>query len=367
MARMMEREIGILTPRRKQILDLVVREYIKAAAPVGSKAICKYPGLNVSPATVRNEMAYLEEYGYLTHPHTSAGRVPTERGYRYFVEQLMDDMRLPVEEQRMIVHQFHQTQLDINQWMRLAATVLAHASRGAAVVAPPRVYRCQFKHVELISTHGALVLLVLVLQGGLVKQQVLTLSEAHSQADLSRICRWLNDLFAGNDADEIRQQLAALPRFEQEIGMMVAQIMAQIDQQKEPLYRDGLINVLAQPEFEQNANHVIHVFSAGGPLDVALADLLSRGMDSQSVQVVIGGEGQYSDLADFSLVLSRYGINNHITGALGVLGPIRMPYARTVSAVRFVSRLLSSLIYDTYGDELPIAPASDHTNREAFK
>jgi heat-inducible transcriptional repressor len=347
----MEQKISILTPRRRQILNIVVREYIETALPIGSKNVSQHPDLHVSPATVRNEMAYLEEHGYLTHPHTSAGRVPTEKGYRYFVEQLMDDVVLPLEEQRMIIHQFHQTQLDINQWMRLAATVLAHASRGAAVIAPPRVHRSRFKHVELISTHGSLVLLVLVLQGGLVKQQMLTLSQIPSQADLSRICHWLNDAFSGNQASEIRQQLVTLPQFEQEIAKTVAQIMETIDEQKEPLYRDGLINVLTQPEFEQDANHVISVFSSGGPLDVAFSDMTSMGLDGTSVHIIIGGEGQYTDLADFSLVLSRYGINNHITGALGVLGPIRMPYARTVSAVRFVSQLLSNLIYDLYGDQ----------------
>ncbi|MBN1581488.1 MAG: heat-inducible transcription repressor HrcA [Anaerolineae bacterium] len=347
----MEQQIGILTPRRRKILNIVVREYIETASPVGSKSVSQHPELKVSPATVRNEMAYLEDHGYLTHPHTSAGRMPTEKGYRYFVEQLMDDVILPLEEQRMIVHQFHQTQLDVNQWMRLAATVLAHASRGAAIVAPPRVHRCRFKHMELLSTHGAMVLLVLVLEGGLVKQQMLTLAEMPSQADLSRISRWLNDVFAENEASEIRRQLVVLPQFEQEVSEMVVHIMETIDKQKEPLYRDGLINVLAQPEFEQDANHVINVFSSGGSLDVALSDMLSMGLDSTSVRVVIGGEGQYNDLSDFSLVLSRYGINNHITGALGVLGPIRMPYGRTVSAVRFVSQLLSNLIYDMYGDQ----------------
>lgn len=350
----MGQEIDILTPRRRHILNIVVREYIEKAAPVGSKNISGYPELDVSPATVRNEMAYLEEHGFLTHPHTSAGRTPTEKGYRYFVEQLMDDVLLPLEEQRMIAHQFYQAQLDLDQWMRLAATALAHASHGAAVVTPPRVYRCRFKHMELISTHGSLVLLVLVLQGGLVRQQMITLSETRGQDDLSRIVHWLNDVFAGNETEEIRLQLAGLPRFEQEIGAMVVRIMREVDEQREPSYRDGLVNVLAQPEFEQDANRVINVFASGGPLDVALTELVSTITDGRSVQIVIGGEGQYTDLADFSLVLSRYGINGHISGALGVVGPLRMPYARTVSAVRFVSRLLSNLMYDVYGNEPPL-------------
>jgi heat-inducible transcriptional repressor len=349
----MSQEIDILTPRRQRILGLVVRKYIEAATPVSSKRVSLHPELDVSSATVRNEMAYLEEHGYLTHPHTSAGRVPTEKGYRYFVEQLMVDVTLPLEERRMIEHQFHQAQLDLNQWMRLAATVLAHSSRGAAVVASPQLYRRRFNHLELIATHGPLVLLILVLQEGLVKQQMLTLDSPRSQEDLSRVSRWLNDVFAGLEADEIRHQLASLPAFEVQIGNIVAELMEWIDVRSGPVYRDGLVNVLAQPEFVENAQRVAQIFADGGPLDLLLCDMLSMAADRGSVQIVIGGEGQRSELSDFGLVVSRYGINGHATGALGVLGPVRMPYARAVSVVRFVSRLLSNLIHQLYSDDLP--------------
>ena len=343
--------IDILTPRRQLILAIVVRGYIETAAPVSSKAVCQHPDLNVSSATVRNEMAYLEKHNYLTQPHTSAGRIPSEKGYRYFVEQLMGDMRLPVDERRMIEHQFYQAQLDLEQWMQLAAAALAHASRGAAVVASPRVHRSRFKHLELISTHGAMVLLILVLQEGMVQQQLLTLKKSTTQEDLSRVSRWLNDVFSGLEAQEIRHQLVPLPTFEREIGSLIAGMMEQVDTRESRVFRDGLVNVLSQPEFEASARQVAQVFSAGGPLDVLLGDMLSMATDRESIQVVIGGEGQRHELADFSLVLSRYGVNGYATGALGVLGPLRMPYARTVSVVRFVSHLLSNLILDLYGSE----------------
>jgi len=349
----MSLEVDFLTPRRRLILGIVVRSYIDMAVPVGSKSVSQCRELNVSPATVRNEMAYLEKHGYLTHPHTSAGRVPTEKGYRYFVEQLMGEMRLPLEERRTIEHQFHQAQLDLDQWMRLAATALAHSSRGAAIVAPPRVHRCRFKHLQLISTHGSLVLLVLVLQEGLVRQQMLSLSSSRTQEDLSRVSLWLNDVFAGLESDEIRQQWVPLPAFEQEIGILVARTMDQVDSRGSLVVRDGLVNVLSQPEFVASAQHVAQVFSAGGPLDLILSDMLSMASEKESVQIVIGGEGRRNELSDFSLVLSRYGVNGCATGALGVLGPLRMHYARTVSVVRFVSQLLSNLVFELYGGELP--------------
>ncbi len=348
----MGQDVDILTPRRQLILGIVVQNYIETAMPVSSKSVSRHPDLDVSPATVRNEMSYLEEHGYLTHPHTSAGRLPTEKGYRYFVEQLMGDVRLPVEERRMIEHQFYQAQMEIDQWMRLAATVLAHSARGASIVAPPRVHRCRFKHIELISTHGSMVLLILVLQEGLIKQQMLTLANTLSQEDLSRISRWLNDVFAGLEANEIRHQIAALPVFEYEIGSLVIKMMTEVDGRTEPVYRDGLVNVLSQPEFAESGQTVAQVFSAGGPLDIVLAEMLSMAAERGSVQIVIGSEGQHNELSDFSLVLSRYGVNGYATGALGVLGPMRMPYARTVSVVRFVSQLMSNLVFDLYGGEM---------------
>lgn len=353
----MNQEIDILTPRRQLILGTVVRLYVETAMPVSSRTVSQHPELGVSSATVRNEMAYLEEHGYLTHPHTSAGRTPTERGYRYFVEQLMEDVRLTLEERRMIEHQFHQTELDLNQWMRLSATVLAHAARGAAVVTPPHVHHCRFKHMELISTHGPLVLLILVLQESMIKQQMLTLGNPLGQENLSRVSRWLNDVFASLEAEEIRQQLLSLPAFEQEIGVLVASLMDQIDSLSGPVYRDGLVNMLSQPEFGESPQRVAQVLSDGGPLDVILGNMLSMAAEKGSVQIVIGGEGQHNELADFSLVLSRYGVNGHATGALGVLGPLRMPYARTVSVVRFVSQLLSSLTLDLYGDDISPSPS----------
>jgi heat-inducible transcriptional repressor len=353
----MSQGIDILTPRRQQILGILVRKHIETAMPVSSRSVSVHPDLGVSSATVRNEMAYLEEHGYLTHPHTSAGRVPTEKGYRYFVEQLMVDVSLPLEERLMIEHQFHQAQLDLNQWMRLAATVLAHSSHGAAIVASPQLYRCRFKHLELIATHGTLVLLILVLQEGLVKQQMLSTDRPRGQEDLSRVSRYLNDVFAGLEADEIRYQLLPLPSFEVEVGNVVVQQMMWVDSQSGPVFRDGLVNVLSQPEFMQSAQQVATVFADGGPLDVLVCDMLSMAVDRGSVQIVIGGEGQRSELSNFSLVLSHYGVNGYATGALGVLGPVRMSYGRAVSVVRFVSQLLSNLIVQLYGDQLP-PPAS---------
>lgn len=338
-----------LTTRQRTILGLVVREYVATAAPVSSRSITEQYGLGVSSATVRNEMAYLEELGYLTHPHTSAGRVPTEKGYRYFVQRLMGEVELPLAEQRMIRHQFYQVSLDLEQWMRLAATVLARTAHTAAVVTSPRPDHCRFKHVELISTRGAVVLLILVLEEGLVKQQILTLTEVRSQEALSQVSNWLNDAFRGLTADEIIAESRTLPAFEQEVGRIIAETMRRVDRQGGEVYRDGLLNVVGQPEStaSESFQQVLRVLEERALLETILSDVLSFG--GNGVQVVIGGEGHWDELSECSLVLARYGVNGEATGALGVLGPTRMSYERAISVVRYVSRLLSDLLFTLYG------------------
>ena len=173
-----------LSDRQQAVLRLVIEEYVNSATPISSKTISAGHSMGVSSATIRNEMATLEEMGYLTHPHTSAGRVPTEAGYRYFVQKLMEQIDLPIEEQRMINHQFHQARLELDQWLRLSAAVLAHTSQNASLVTAPKSERCYLKHLELISIQDDVALLILVLQGGLVKQQILTLDTAVDQNEL---------------------------------------------------------------------------------------------------------------------------------------------------------------------------------------
>ena len=157
----MGRSTSELNPRRQAVLAIVVQEYIASAQPIGSKTVVEGYRLKLSSATIRNEMKVLEEQGYLTHPHTSAGRIPTEEGYRYFVEHLLPDLSLSVDDQRMIQHQFHQVGQETDQWAQLAAAVLAHSAQMAALATPIRAESCQFKHVELVEVRDGLVLLVL--------------------------------------------------------------------------------------------------------------------------------------------------------------------------------------------------------------
>ena len=159
-----------LTDRQKVILTLVIHDYVRTAVPVGSDHLVRQYHLDFSPATVRNELAALTEMGYLRQPHTSAGRVPSEEGYRYFVGRLQEDVDLPESMRQTISHQFYQTRHDMDQWGRLAASVLAHQSKAVSLVTAPMSETVRFKHMELIATHGRQILMVLVLGGGDVHQ-----------------------------------------------------------------------------------------------------------------------------------------------------------------------------------------------------
>lgn len=337
-----------LTDRRQAVLGLVVRQYIATAIPVGSKTIVEQYGLGVSSATIRNEMAHLEEQGYLTHPHTSAGRVPTEKGYRYFVERLMGEAELPLAEQRTIRHQFHQARLDLEQWMRLAAVVLARTAHNTSLVAAPTVAQCHFKHLELIAAHGSRLLLVLVMRGGIIRQQMLTLTHPVPQEELSQVANHLNDLFTGLSADQIAASPYWLTPLEEQIANLVIGMMEEAEaRSSSEIYHDGLMNIFKQPEFSEieNVRPIIRILEEQGLLEAILAEVLS----SSGVQVIIGGEGRWDELSECSVVLAPYGEAGRAVGALGVLGPIRMRYGRAISTVRYVADLLSDLIYDLYG------------------
>lgn len=337
-----------LSERQKTLLLLIIRDYIESAQPVGSKRLAEHYHLPLSSATIRNEMGALTEMGYLRQPHTSAGRVPTEEGYRFFVSQMMNQAELSPSIQATISHQFYQARPGVDHWMTLAASILAHQSQAVSVVTAPHTEKAKYKHVELISTQGRQVLMVLVMAGGEVSQQILTLAEPVSQERLSQTATRLNVILAGLAVDDI----VALPKrsdgLDQDILSLIVQDMRRASQSVAgEIYTDGLTNVLSEPEFaEDDARRALKLFEERSTLQ----DLLARTMVNSNVgalQVLIGGEGEWQELRQCSIVVARYGVPGMATGMLGVLGPMRMSYARTIPTVRYVAGLLSDLVNDT--------------------
>ncbi|MCI0519279.1 MAG: heat-inducible transcriptional repressor HrcA [Chloroflexi bacterium] len=342
----------ILTERQRLILALVIRDYIESAQPVGSGNLVQRYDLDFSSATVRNEMVALTEMDLLRQPHTSAGRVPTEEGYRYFVRQLMGHTDLPEATKYTIAHQFMQVGNDVDRWMRLAASVLAHHGQGAALVTAPHTESVRFKHLELIGTHGRQMLMVLVLVGGDVRQQMLSLAEHVSQERLSAAAARLTELCQGLHAPGVLALAVQTDALEQDVLRLVAEDMRRAaDVLGGEVYRDGLTHVLAEPEFAEMevARKALRVLEERSLLqDLLTRTVLTGGVGG--VQVLIGGEGTWEELRDCSVVLARYGAPGLATGTLGVLGPIRMAYGQTISTVRYVAGLLSDLVVDLHTD-----------------
>lgn len=344
-----------LTERQKFILSLVIHEYTRAAAPVGSRNLVEHFRLDLSSATIRNEMAALTERGYLRQPHTSAGRVPTEEGYRYFVGRLLRDTELPDAAQRTISHQFHQMRQDVGQWTRLAASILAIQSRAASVVTAPHSEVVHFRHLELISTRGTQVLMILVMMGGEVHQSMLTLEESVPQEQLSAAADHISRALQGQDFNTIRTSLPQWSGLEAEcIGWMLDEAERVDNAPTGEVYMDGVANVLAEPEFtgSEDAKRAIQLLEKRS----LLKDLLGRSAMTRQlggVHVLIGGEGTWEELRPFSMVLASYGAPGLATGALGVLGPMRMSYGRTISTVRYLANLMSGLVAETMTGEIP--------------
>jgi heat-inducible transcriptional repressor len=341
-----------LTDRQEKILALIVQAYVRRPEPVGSKSLTEI-GMNVSSATIRNEMAALEALGYISQPHTSAGRIPTESGYRYFVRRLLDETELLPAERKSIADEFETHARDLDSGLQLAVSTLARTAPGAALVTKPQALNSQFKHVELISTQGRTVLLVLVLYGGSVLQQMLTLAETLQQSALSAAAARLNLIGDKLTADQIRQKARTADQaLDREILELIADTMADADSQ--PLmvaYRDGFTEMLREIDASEGVTQALRVMEEKTLFGTIAAGAVGEQLDG--VNVVIGGEGQYNEMRHLSLVLARYGINGQTTGMLGVLGPTRMRYGRAIASVRYVAGLVSGMLINIYGEADP--------------
>src|SRR4051812_5281867 len=361
MARRMRRSSGPLDLRSQAILRAVIEEYVTTAAPVGSLALVVRYRFGVSSATVRSVLAELEAAGLLTHPHTSAGRVPTEHGYRYYVESIVDSVPLPPVEQLMIRHQFGQVEFASEHWFRLAATTLASVTRSAGLATPAKPSAAHLRRLDLVRISDRLASLILVLREGALRQLLVNLDRPTDQDELSAVANRLNELLAGRTSTDAARVLARfdaadpgmqLPR---RVGDRVVRALQEFDGAAiEELFSDGLLNVMAAPEFAQSEK-LRRVFSA---LEnrAYLADLIAGVSGGGGVRIWIGSENPAEEMADVSLVLEPYGNPKRPLAVEGVLGPTLMAYPQAIGTVRFVSGLMNELIDPLYPSPRPPRP-----------
>jgi heat-inducible transcriptional repressor len=338
-----------LTTRRRRMLKHVVEEYVRTATPVSSDVIVRRYEPSVSSATVRNELSQLEEIGLISHPHTSAGRVPTDIGYRFFVEHLMVSDGPSIGEQRMIRHQFHQAEPDVDRWAHLASSVLANAVQAAAVVTPLTSSRARVRRVALVSVQDTVALVTVLLNSGAVRQQVLHLEQPADRDALDKVGNRLTALLDDQPSEQVARVAATLEGVEAQAAVSVARILEQADHQAfEDVYYEGLGHVLSQPEFtySQKAVPLVQVLERGQ----MLGQLLSQALHSSGVHVIIGTEHPLEEMRETSAVLARYGTAEDVQGVICVVGPTRMAYWRAVAMVGFIADLLDLLVTDTLSD-----------------
>ena len=339
----------VLTERRAAILQLIIDDYVQSATPVGSENIVRTHRLGLSPATLRNEMARLEDDGYIRHPHTSAGRVPSDKGYRYYVETLMQDTDIANEEKLRILHQFHQASMEIPEWLQLAASVLAQSAQSLAVVTAPRNPSAKLKHLQLVGLSDLATLMVLVTVDIKVHQQVIALPEPVTQDEQNEIAGRLNQRLTGKGAEAIRSEDETASPIEDLLAAHAAEMLAVEDssQYAEP-HLEGIANVLRQPEFSRS-DRMLDVVEALEERNLSKVIPFETIAD-EGVTVIIGAENRQDAMRDCSVVIARYSAGEGgPTGALGIVGPTRMHYPRAIASVRYLGGLMSDLMIKLYG------------------
>ncbi len=339
----------MLPARTGEILSFIVGQYITRAVPVPSQSIASDAGLMVSPATIRNEMALLEQEGYLIRPHTSAGCIPSDKGYRYYVESL-ENTKLPPAEERLISHIFFQVEKEVEAWLRLTATLLARLAQNVAIVSLPKSADCKLKHMELLALQGSRALAVVVLYGAKVKQKLVTFDQAVFQPTLTTTSNKLNAAFSGLTSQQITAKGMELSPLEKQVADHLIEIMQAEDRQEyEEPYLEGWHFMLSQPEFSQSDRmcSLMELVERRSLLKVIVPTSLGQ----QGVRVIIGKENKEEAIQNCSVVISQYGLPDEATGTIGVVGPTRMPYSHTISTVQYLSSVLSELVAGLYGQE----------------
>ena len=344
----------MLTPRSGRILNYIIRRYITDAVPVPSQAIADNADLKVSPATIRNEMAQLEKEGYLIRPHTSAGCIPSDKGYRYYVES-MERVTLPREEQYMISHTFHQVEKEVETWVSLTASLLARMTQNVAVISLPRSTDCMLKHLEIMAVQDTRALMVAVLGGAVVKQKLINFDTPVSQAELSAASVKLNSAYAGLTSGRILKNDTELSPLEKKAREYLVEIMRAEDstENQEPRL-EGWHFMLNQPEFAQNdkMRSLMELVEQRGLLKLIVPSKLNE----PGVHVIIGKENQNEAVQNCSVVVCRYGLPDEVSGTMAVVGPTRMPYSHTIPTVHYLSSVLSQLLGGLYGKNIPTEP-----------
>lgn len=331
-----------LKQRQKDVLRVIVSTYVKTVNPVGSRTIAKYYQNEFSPATIRNEMHDLEEREYISQPHTSAGRVPTDKGYRYYVDHLMPESKVPVHVAALVAREYRERIDNMEALVERTSKILSTLSEQAGFVVFPVFEELAFKRIELTSLGHSRLLVVWVTHNGFIQDRVIDMKEEIPEVELERISRFLNQELSGRLLAEIEPYLAqkleratdALRALHRIASLIVRDSFPKTLERK--LSVQGSRYILEQPEFKdwEKSRRLFKILDS----KESLIDLCHAKAGSVGVQIQIGSEHHCDDIRDCSLITAQYYVDQKPTGTLGILGPRRMRYDQTISLVDFVSR-----------------------------
>ena len=341
---------GGLDERPREILKLIIRSYVNSGEPVGSRTLAKSMAWRLSPATIRNIMADLEDEGYLEQPHTSAGRIPSERGYRFYVNHLADSSKVSKSDERYINRVLAETDTP-EELMSSASLILSTISKNVGVVIAPPMGATILKHIEFVDLTDGKILVVFVSKAGLLQRKLIRVGERYTQEELDKAGRYLVEKFSGRTLTEIRNELISLMQLERSLfDWMLALLRTwsealQEESASDNIYLQGTVNILNQPEFAdvERIRMLFQMFEEKGRLVKILNECISNS-PQDGITIGIGSELGVPDMRDFTLIASSYASNDRTTGFLGIIGPTRMKYERGISVVSYLGRRVGKMI-----------------------
>ncbi len=336
----------MLDDRKLEVLRAIVEDYVASREPVGSKSLVERHGLRVSPATIRNDMAALEEEGYIAQPHTSAGRVPTDKGYRLFVDRLSSVKPLSSAERRAIQH-FLDGAVDLDDVVQRTVRLLAQLTRQVAVVQYPSLTQASVRHVELVSLTDTRLLLVLITDTGRVEQRLVEAPDPVPERLVAELRHRLNAALVGHRLSDVPQLAVEVPEHlapeDRTAATVVLSVLleAVVDRGDERVVLAGTANLARfGPDFRSTLRPVLEALEE----QVVLLRLLGEVSDPSQVTVRIGHENALAGLSETSVVAAGYGAGDLTLAKLGVVGPTRMDYPGTIGAVRAVARYVGQIL-----------------------
>ena len=338
-----------LDERKTKILNAIIRTYLETGEPVGSRTISKYTDLNLSSATIRNEMADLEELGYILQPHTSAGRIPSDRGYRFYVDHLMEEKSREVDDMKRFVIE-HTEKMD--QVLQQVAKLLANNTNYATMVTAPSYHRNKVKFIQLSSVDVEQILAVIVLEGNLVKNKIIPVSEPLDNETMLRLNILLNSSLNGLALQEIN--LGTIAKLKEQAGIhsdIISNVLDAVAEVMSPdedirIYTSGTTNFFKYPELSdsEKASELISAFEEKQQLaSLVTENLLEE--ENTGIQVYIGNESPLQTMRDCSVVTATYELGEGVRGTIGIVGPKRMDYEKVVDALKTMKKQIDQL-YD---------------------